>query len=212
MIIKTILKPGETGYVVNLAILSGNRLEYERFNGYSKLEEAQIIAKSLANNESKTFNSDNLLYVNVEKVECDEDGDFNYTELKQYSKGSMIDTELMLNEDFFELTIKQKFPFIHSFSIEEDHNSDGTPINICWLKLGYVSPSSNCGFFHFTSIDQMLIELDLIEIYRNCESEEQEEYMFWLASNTCLFMTRDPEERIEKIAKMCFQQRKGDIL
>ncbi len=212
MIIKDTLNPGETGYVVNVFTRSNNKLECERFDGYTKESEALIVAESLVDNESKIFSSKQVVYTTVEEVECNpNNGNFNYKVLEYFTTNQMMNKNSMLNEDFFNM-VQKKFPYIYDFTIEEDHEEDGTPINICWLKLGYLSPSSNCGFFHFTSVESMFKDLSLVEVYQNCNKNVQEEYMFWLASNTCLFNSKNNEEIIEQIARMCFQQNKGEIL
>lgn len=223
MIITKTLKPGEVGYTVDIIFIVEDPnnpcpIQHERYNGYSNFGEAKIVAESLINNESglMRYNSKNILYVTVQKVTCDEnDGDFTYNSLG-FLPNAAISPEfndiIMRSDAFFEVDIKPLDSCIYDFSICEDKDSEGHVINICWLKLGYVSPSSNCGFFHFSSLSELLTLLSQVKIYRECGPKEQEEYMFWLASNTCLFKSKDSEKMIEDIARMCFQQETGQLL
>lgn len=83
MIIKRTLKRKETAYVVDIHTIK-NDGQWIRYNGYWKYKEAEVVAKSLIDNEIDL--NKNINATSITKVKCTKDNDFKYKELTRFMK------------------------------------------------------------------------------------------------------------------------------
>ena len=74
-------------------------------------------------------------------------------------------------------------------------------INICFLKLGWISPQSNCGFFHYETQEEFCKCIQEIHhISKEKNIEKVKEYLGWLLCNQQMFDKN--KAQIEQIFKM----------
>lgn len=183
------------GYGVNVGrIQNYTHLEYERFSTFENLADAMKCFKVLTGNVETNFWD----RVQVEQIwEREDDGDYSYDVIKEgYPNNIMLDN---LYWDKIKLLNHQ----IYNFTIDADRENEKV-LNICWLKLGYISPSSGDGFFHYSSVkefEKLLNEVKHISD-PSIKIEDIKEYLAWLEANECLF--DKSKSQIEQISNMLY--------
>ena len=180
------------GVNVDCDVLSDGKRSFARYNTYKSYEEALAVYNVLAQqNEPKLWEN-----VDIEEIFYDE----KTCQWKYFVLKSTLSDALMKNKDYWEKR-KALNPIIYDFSIEEDYDSDNRVINICWLKLGYMSPSSGCGYFHYSTVEEFKRSLAEVKPLRSCTPKEISEYTYWLSDNECLFNKNSFLTKLEQLAR-----------
>lgn len=190
---KTIMPKGTLiGYGINLGhIKKDGSIEFERFTTVGTLEKAENIFNALTGGVETHYWEE----VEIEEIYETGTGDHEYNVIKN---GPPL--QEMENKQYWDRMKMLNAELIHGIDIREDQNPDGSPINICWLKLGYLSPSSGCGYFHYSSIAEFLKGLKTVKHVSDpgLGRKDIEEYLWWLEDNEVLF-----DKDIPQIAQIC---------
>ena len=185
------------GYGVNVGHIQGVKIEYERFSTFEFLVDAMKCFNVLTGNIETTFWDK----VQVEQIwEREDGGDYKYDTVKEGYPNDM--NRLMLDNLYWE-RIKFLNHQIYDFTIDADRENDKV-LNICWLKLGYISSDSGDGFFYYSSIKEFEKLLRGIRHISNpdIKKEDIKQYLAWLEANECLFDKN--KSQIEQISNMLY--------
>lgn len=163
------------GYGINILRWTSDYL-WERLISYDNLEEAQSTYEWLFSilNDPKQE-----LFVAIELIKILQDKtteDYEYESLKE----AYHDTAMMMSKSYWDQQRVYAGGIVDNFTINDDQNSDGSPINICWLTLGWVSPASNAGYFHFSSKKEFDEELDKVMALSQCDKKATADYLEWV--------------------------------
>lgn len=183
------------GYGVNVGHIKNYvRLEYERFSTFETLVDAMKCFKVLTGNVETNFWD----RVQVEQIwEREDGGDYEYDVIKEDQPNNVMLDNLYWDK------IKLLNQQIYDFTVDADRENDKV-LNICWLKLGYISPDSGDGFFHYSSINEFERLLGKVRHISNpdIKKEDIKQYLAWLESNECLF--DKGKSQIEQISNMLY--------
>lgn len=183
------------GYGVNVGHIKNYvRLEYERFSTFETLVDAMKCFKVLTGNVETNFWD----RVQVEQIwEREDGGDYEYDVIKEDQPNNVMLDNLYWDK------IKLLNQQIYDFTVDADRENDKV-LNICWLKLGYISPDSGDGFFHYSSINEFKRLLGKVRHISNpdIKKEDIKQYLAWLESNECLF--DKGKSQIEQISNMLY--------
>lgn len=175
---ETQLREKVVGYGVNVKIAdtTDNRIEWVRLTTCRTLTHAKTVYEWMSV-LLKDPNQELLSGAEIVKITELENGDFNYTCLRD------TNTDDMLSKDFWEKQIASYKGVIDNFSINEDQNPDGSPINICWLTLGWVSLDSDHGFFYYSSVEEFKRQILAVKPLARCDRFTMINYLDWLTDN-----------------------------
>lgn len=187
------------GYGINIGhIQSDGDIEYERYTTVDTLEEAEVVFNVLTADIETSFWDE----VQIEKIwERGDEGDYDYDEVKRGWPN-----QGMLNKTYWN-RVKTLNHQIFDFTIEADYE-DNKPLNICWLKLGYISPDSGVGFFYYSSVSEFKKLLRKVRYISDSDItvSDIKQYLSWLESNECLFDAS--KSQIEQISDMLYGYKK----
>ncbi len=187
------------GYGVNIGhIQPDGDVEYERYVTVGTLEEAEAVFNTLTGDIETDFWDE----VQIEKIwEKGYGIDYDYDEVKRGWPN-----QGMLNKTYWN-RIKTLNHQIFDFTIEADYEG-GKPLNICWLKLGYVHPDFGVGFFYYSSVDEFKKSLKKVRHISDAgiTAGDIKQYLSWLRHNSYLFDASKPE--IEQISEMFYDYKK----
>lgn len=186
------------GYGVNIGHLKGGDVEYERFDNYSTYEEAKKAYDILVGGGEQHL----WVVTQLEEIRENSKGDIDYSTLNEDLSGVFLEKSFWDNEKTLISSV------IQSFELEADKEADGTIQNICWLKLGYFSPSSDCGFFHFSSVEEYKKSLWGIKHISDSDvtATELKEYLKWLGCNEVLFEDSAEDSQIAQLVACLYHR------